>query len=150
LGVGGNVYVYDWMADKGRRADGGAPFTKFIHGDPSYLVVVPEGKSGIAFLGDLGKFASLGKKRVSELSDDGVLEARLEFASGETSITVEGWAPSAPRFDAVAGRLGALSYNEQSKRFRVEVFPGKSGFARIRGFVPDTDKVDGPDSSGTP
>jgi hypothetical protein len=150
LGVGGDVYVYDWMADKGRKADGGAPFTKFIHGDPSYLVVVPVGKSGIAFLGDLGKFVPLGKKRVSELSDDGMLEARLELASSETSITVEGWANSAPHFDAEDGRLGELTFNEQSKRFRVEVFPGKSGFARIRGFVPDTDKGNGPELGLTP
>ncbi|HXH94037.1 MAG TPA: hypothetical protein VNN25_20850 [Thermoanaerobaculia bacterium] len=150
LGLGGSVYVYDWIAGKGRKVDGGVPFTQFIHGDPAYLVVVPEGKSGIAFLGDLGKFVPLGKKRVSELSDDGVLEAKIEFASGETSITVEGWSPSAPLFDAAEGRLGVLSFNEQTRRFRVEVFPGKSGSARIRGFVPDPDKLNGPDTGITP
>jgi hypothetical protein len=150
LGVGGDVYVYDWIADKGRIANGVAPFTKFIHGDPSYLVVVPVGKSGIAFLGDLGKFVPLGKKRVSELFDDGVLEARIEFATSETSVVVEGWAQSAPRFVAQEGNLELRSFNDQTKRFRVEVYPGSAGFARIRGFVPDTDKTDAPDAGLTP
>jgi hypothetical protein len=136
LGLSGNAYVYNWLADRGHRVNAGEPWTQTIHGDPSYLVVVPVGKSGIAFLGDAGKFVPLGKKRVSELSDDGVLNASLDFASAEHSITIHGWAPSMPLAAATAGSVGALTYDRDSGRFDVEVFPGQSATARIRLSVP--------------
>jgi hypothetical protein len=141
LGLGGNVYAYDWIAGRGVMIPGDEPWSKRIHGDPTYLVIVPVGKSGIAFLGDLGKFVPLGKKRVSDLSDDGVLEAAFAFASGEHSITVEGWAKSTPIVAAVDGWLGPLTFDKDSRRFRIEVFAGKSGTARIRAIVPDPAKT---------
>jgi hypothetical protein len=131
LGLSGNLYVYNWLADRGRRVSGNEPVTQYIKGDPTYLVVVPVGKSGIAFLGDVGKFVPLGKKRVSDLSDDGVLDATLQFAATEKSIIVQGWAPLKPLVTASEGRLGALTYNDDTGRFQVEVFPAKSGTARI-------------------
>jgi len=131
LGLAGDVYVYNWLADRGRRIAGNEPWTQTIHGDPSYLVIVPIGKSGLAFIGDAGKFAPLGKKRVSELSDDGLLNATLEFAKSEQSIIVHGWAPSAPLVTAIEGNVGKMHFDEATGRFHVEVFPAKSGTARI-------------------
>jgi hypothetical protein len=136
LGLSGSVYVYDWMAGRGRKGSGAEQWTQRIQGDPAYLVVVPVGKSGIAFLGDLEKFVPLGKKRVWDLSDNGILEATLQFAPGERSITVQGWAPGAPNVSAVEGRLGKLVFNDSSGRFHVNVSPGRSGTARIRAFIP--------------
>ncbi|HEX9459253.1 MAG TPA: hypothetical protein VGA84_08925 [Thermoanaerobaculia bacterium] len=136
LGLGGEVYIYNWISGKGHQTSGDTSWTQAIHGDPAYVVVVPVGRSGIAFLGDLGKFVPLGKKRVTELSDDGVLETALAFAPGEHSIIVQGWAPAAPIASADEGRLGRLAFDDVSGRFRVEVFPGKSGAARISMFVP--------------
>jgi hypothetical protein len=131
LGLGGNVYIYNWLADRGRRIQGDEPWTQTIHGDPSYLVAVPVGKSGIAFLGDAGKFVPLGKKRVSELTDDGTVNATLEFAPTEHSITVHGWASASPLVSATEGRVGNVHFDEATGRFHVEVFPAKSGTARI-------------------
>jgi hypothetical protein len=143
LGLSGSVYIYNWLSDRGRRIEGNEPWTQTIHGDPSYLVVVPVGKSGIAFLGDSGKFVPLGKKRVSEFFDDGVLNATLEFAATERSITIQGWAPFAPEVNAVEGRVGKMHFDEASGRFHIEVFAAKSGTARILATVPP------PDSDGT-
>lgn len=131
LGLGGSVYIYNWLADRGRRIQGGEPWTQTIKGDPSYLVAVPVGKSGIAFLGDAGKFVPLGKKRVSELTDDGTVNATLEFAKTEHSIIVHGWAPSMPLVTASEGRVGKLHFDDATGRFHVEVFPAKSGTAHI-------------------
>ena len=143
LGLSGNVYVYNWLAERGRRIRGDEQWTQTIHGDPSYLVAVPVGKSGIAFLGDAGKFVPLGKKRVSELADDGVLNATLEFAATERSITVHGWAPSMPLVTAIEGRAGKMHFDEATGRFHVELFPAKSHTARIAAFLlPPND--DGP------
>ena len=114
-----------------------------IHGDPAYVVIVPVGPSGIAFLGDLGKFVPLGKKRVTELSDDGVLQAAFAFAPGEQSIIVQGWAAAAPSASADEGSLGRVAFDDVTGRFRVEVFPGESGAARISLFVPPPGQ-DGP------
>jgi hypothetical protein len=136
LGLTGKVYVYNWLADRGRRIDGDEPWTQTIHGDPSYLVAVPVGKSGIAFLGDAGKFVPLGKKRVSELSDDGFVNATIEFAPAEKSIVVHGWAAAMPAAEAIDGRVGAVTYNGASGRFDVEIFPGSAPAARIRLSVP--------------
>ena len=113
--------------------------TQYIKGDPAYLVVVPVGKSGIAFLGDAGKFVPLGKKRVSDLSDDGVLDATLDFAPTEKSIIVQGWAPSMPLVTASEGRAGKMHFDEITGRFHVEVFPAKSGTARISASVAASD-----------
>ena len=123
LGLGGTVYLYNWLNGKGYAAAGSEPWTQLITGDPAYLVVAPVGPSGIAFLGDLGKFVPLGKKRVTDLSDTGVLEAALEFASGERSVVVQGWARALPVATAVEGRLGKVAFDETTGRFRVEVFP---------------------------
>jgi hypothetical protein len=131
LGLGGSVYIYNWLADRGRRIQGDEPWTQTIHGDPSYLVAVPVGKSGIAFVGDAGKFVPLGKKRVSDLSDDGTVNATLEFAATEHSITVHGWAPSMPLVTATEGRVGEVHFDEVTGRFNVEVFAAKSGTAQI-------------------
>lgn len=135
LGLSGNAYVYDWIADTGTTISGGE-WTQHLGADPAYLVVVPVGRSGIAFLGDLGKFVPLGKKRVTDLSDDGVLDVALEFAPGERSITVQGWARSRPSVAGVDGQLGPVEFDDQTGRFRVEVFPADSGTARLRAFVP--------------
>jgi hypothetical protein len=131
LGLTGDVYVYNWFADRGRRIHGDERWAQTIHGDPSYLVAVPVGKSGIAFVGDAGKFVPLGKKRVSELSDDGVLNATLDFAPTEHSITVHGWAPSMPFVTATEGHVGKVSFDDATGRFHVEVFPAESGTAHI-------------------
>jgi hypothetical protein len=147
LGLTGNVYVYNWLADRGRRIAGDEPWTQTIHGDPSYLVAVPVGKSGIAFLGDASKFVPLGKKRVSDLSDDGTLNATLEFAPTERSIIVHGWAPSMPVVIASEGRVEKTHFDEATGRFHVEVFPATSGTAHISASLaaPDDDATLGRD-----
>jgi hypothetical protein len=136
LGLSGNVYVYNWLANRGHRVGAGEAWSQTIHGDPSYLVAVPVGKSGIAFVGDAGKFVPLGKKRVSELSDDGAVNATIEFAAAEHSITVQGWAASMPLATASDGSIGTVTYDENSGRFAIEVFTGASSSARIRLSLP--------------
>ncbi|MEA2237602.1 MAG: hypothetical protein QOC81_2326 [Thermoanaerobaculia bacterium] len=136
LGLGGTAYVYDWIAGQGKKIPHGTSWTQYIKGDPSYLVVVPVGKSGIAFLGDLDKFVPLGKKRVAALSDNGTLEATIEFAPGEQSVTVQGWGRSLPIVSALEGRVGPVTFDADSGRFSVEVFAGVSGTARFQAFAP--------------
>src|SRR6202453_2275473 len=65
LGVTSSAYVYDYFGQAGVEVPAGANFSGTIaNGGVSYFVVAPVGQSGIAFMGDIGKFVSNGKKRI--------------------------------------------------------------------------------------
>ena len=89
----------------------------------SYDVVVPVGRSGIAFLGDAGKLVSLGKQRITRLSDDGAVHATIAFAAGEGAVTLHGYAPSRPVVTATKGTAGPVTYDAASGQFSVAVSP---------------------------
>ncbi len=120
LGYSGSVYVYDVNKDSGRLLTATQANADTIS-DTAYYVVAPVGKSGIAFLGEQGKIAPLGNKRISDWSDDGTLSVKVLFASGETSVTLTGYAPTAPVATADTGTVGAVQYDATSKRFTVPV-----------------------------
>ena len=130
LGYSGQVFVYDYFQRTGSLVDAAAAYTADLSGGSGYYVVVPPGKSGIAFAGDVDKFVSLGKKRISQLSDDGTLSVAVAFAPGETSVTLHGFAPSQPTASASAGSVGAVSWDVGTKLFTVQVTPS-SGAAYI-------------------
>jgi hypothetical protein len=122
LGVAGQAYVYDFFARTGRLIDATESATKDLGKDGSgYWVVAPVGRSGIAFLGDEGKWVSLGKKRFSSVSDDGTLSVSLRFARGEGPVTLHGYAAKAPVASASKGKVGSVQYDASAKTFRVEV-----------------------------
>ncbi len=125
LGYAGSVYVYDVNHGTGRLLTAAQPNTDTIS-DTAYYIVAPVGPSGIAFLGEQGKLASTGAKRISDWSDDGTLTASVAFAAGESSVTLMGYAPSAPTATASAGTVGPVSYDASSKRFTVSVSPAGS------------------------
>jgi hypothetical protein len=122
LGLSGPAYVYDYFADTGRLLAPAETFSATVSSG-SYFVVAPVGPSGIAFLGDSGEFATLGRKRISQLSDDGhVVSASVEFASGEQAVTLFGYSPSAPSATATGGSADA-SYDPSTQRLSVVVRP---------------------------
>jgi hypothetical protein len=120
LGYSGSAYVYDVNKQSGRLLTAMQANADTIS-DTAYYVVAPVGKSGIAFLGEQGKIAPLGNKRISDWSDDGTLSVSVLFASGEASVTLTGYAPSAPVATADTGTVGAVQYDATSKRFTVPV-----------------------------
>ncbi|MEO7034516.1 MAG: hypothetical protein ABI548_11465, partial [Polyangiaceae bacterium] len=85
----------------------------------------------IAFLGEKDKLASTGKKRILDWSDDGTLSVSVVFASGESSVTLSGYAPSAPTATATSGAVGSVQYDSAQKRFTLAVMPSASA-ASIR------------------
>ncbi|HZP52220.1 hypothetical protein, partial [Actinocrinis sp.] len=97
----------------------------------SYYEVAPVGASGIAFLGDAGKFVSTGDKRITHLSDSGTVNATVAFASNEHSVTLRGYAPSAPTVTASDGSVGSVNYNASTHLFTVTVNAGSDHNAVI-------------------
>jgi hypothetical protein len=130
LGLSGPVYIYDYFKGSGKLMDAAETYRVRLM-DRAYYIVVPVGPSGIAFLGDVGHYVSLGKKRITSFDDDGVAKATVAFASGETSRTLFGYSPSMPVASALKGGAGAPQYEEDSHLFRVAVTPDLDGSAVI-------------------
>jgi len=117
FGYAGKVYVYDVINDAGKAVDAAQAYS----GSNGYYLVAPIGASGIAFLGDRGKFVSLGKKRISAFTDDGTITATVQYATGEGPVTLQGMAAAAPTVSATSGTVGAVNYSASTQRFTVAV-----------------------------
>jgi len=107
LGASGQAYVYNYFTGTGRLVSAGGTYTDSVGTNGSFYQVAPVGPSGIAFLGDAGKFVSTGDKRIVHLSDNGTVNATVGFATSEHSVTVRGYAPSAPTATASDGSAGS-------------------------------------------
>lgn len=130
LGFNGPVYVFDFFQKAGTILASQDVFTA-PPADFAYYIVVPVGASGIAFLGDADQFVSLGRKRVTQLSDDGALHVSISFAAQEKTRTIHGYAPEPPSFHAIQGTIGQSTYDSVSQVFYVQVSPDSGGRAVI-------------------
>jgi hypothetical protein len=130
LGLSGSVYVYNYFTGTGKVLPAGGTFTDTVSSG-SYYIVVPIAASGIAFLGDAGKFVSWGKKRISQVTDTGSVQATITFASGEPLLTMHGYAPSKPNVTATDGTVGTVTYNSTTGIFSYPVSPGAGGSATV-------------------
>jgi hypothetical protein len=131
LGYTTSVFAYNVNGAAGRVLTPVQANTDSIT-DTAYYVVAPIGPSGIAFLGEKGKIAPLGKKRIATFSDDGTVAVSVSFGAGEGAITLQGYAPKAPTATAVAGTVGAVTYSATTKLFTVAVTPaGTSASVRL-------------------
>jgi hypothetical protein len=135
LGLPGQAYVYTADSGTGTLLDAGASFTENVPSTGAYFVVAPIGRSGIAFLGDTGRFVPLGRSRVSRLDDDGVVHTTVQFAPGEAALTLGGYAPQAPQVEVEGGSLAGLAYDAGSGLFTFTV-AGQSSVQLKIGAVP--------------
>jgi len=101
--------------------------------DWGYWIVSPVGASGIALIGDVGKFVTAGKKRLAVLADSPEgLKADVWFAPRENQVELLGFAQSRPRVRAENGRAGAVQFDSRSGLFRVAISPGAGGRETIQ------------------
>lgn len=131
IGISGTTYVYDYFAAAGTVVPPGGNYSATVTSG-SYYVVAPVSRTGIAFLGDAGKFVSLGRKRITDLDQrGGAVHAVVAFASGEGPVTLHGYAASQPDVSAGSGSAGPVSYDPGSRLFQVAVSPGTTGQASV-------------------
>jgi Carbohydrate binding module (family 6) len=131
LGLTGPAYVYDYFAGTGTVVPSGGSFSAVVTSG-SYYVVVPVSGSGLAFLGDAGKFVSLGRKRITRLDQQGrVVRATVAFASGEGPVTLHGYSARRPSVSADSGSAGRVSYDPGSRLFRFTVSAGAHDQASV-------------------
>jgi hypothetical protein len=128
LGLPGRMYVYNYFRRAGRVLAPGATFHDTV-ASGSYYIAAPIGRSGMALLGDLGRFVSMGRQRITQLSDTGRIHAMVTFGAGEDRVVLSGFAPRAPLLSAREGRIGVVSYDRSTHIFQAPVSPGPSGSA---------------------
>lgn len=131
LGLTDAVYVYDYFAKTGSVVMPGAPYTALVDYNASYFVVSRIGPSGIAFLGDSGKFVSCGRKRIEQLSDDGTLHATVRFAAGESQVELHLYSEARPKLTVTTGRGGFPIFMGHGL-YRVTIAPDAHGIATIK------------------
>ena len=129
-GVSGPAYVYDYFENTGVVIQPGGEYRTLVDYDGSYYVVAPIGPSGIAFLGDSGKFVSCGKKRIEHLSDNGTLRVLVRFAPGEAFVALRLYSPTEPTVSADSGTVGRVHHHGDNL-YRVVVQPDANGAAAL-------------------
>ncbi len=119
------VYVYDYFAGVGRRLEANAEFSaRLKRGTNAFYVIAPVGASGIALLGDHGKYVGTGKQRLTALKDQpDKLSLEVLIADTEQTVTLHGYAPATPHVTVGGGRAAAVNYARETGYFTVEVRP---------------------------
>ncbi|RCS28860.1 hypothetical protein DEO45_14255 [Rhodanobacter denitrificans] len=127
LGFGGTVAVFDPASESVVVKHADQTITGKTTGPDAfaYRIVAPMPASGIAVFGDLGKFVTMGRKRVVSYEDVARgARLKLAFAAKDGDITVAGYA----RSDIVAHAEGATVVStERDPRtglFKVTLRPG--------------------------
>ncbi len=123
LGIQGPAYVYNYFTRTGQLLSAGSTFSDSVGTNGSYYIIAPVGPSGIAFLGDTGKFNSVGSQRIPVINDNGVLDISIQFAAGESGATIGGYSLKPPAISATSGSIGPMTYDPASGLFSVAVMP---------------------------
>jgi hypothetical protein len=125
LDLKGPVLVYDYFSGTWRRLNASDDYSATLEArTAAYYVVAPFGRSGIAFLGDQGKFVGTGKNRISSLKDeDGKLTATVLFAPDEKSVVLHGCSTMPLKVNTRFARVNFLKSDSATGYFQVEVIP---------------------------
>jgi hypothetical protein len=128
LGVTQPAYFYDYFGQTATLVPAGGTLSgQIASGGVSYFVVAPVGASGIAFLGDSGKFVSNGKKRIKYVTDQaGQLTADVLFAPTDTPVTLHGYSNIQPVVSVQSGQAATVAYNATTGHFTVAITPSSS------------------------
>ncbi len=132
-GISGEAWLYDVLKGEGRLIAPRATWTTDLGADVGYFLLTAVGKSGLALTGDKELFVTMGRKRISEASDDGVVDVTVEFSVGETMRSLSGYSPRPVNVSAVNGRLSSPVWTASTQTFTVNVRPeAGSRTARFR------------------
>ncbi len=132
LGMTRTAFVYNYFRKAGKIVQPQQTFSDTIANGIAYYIVMPIGPSGAAFLGDNGHYVSLGKKRITALTDNGTITASIAFAARESARIVFGYSPTAPAITATHGQVGTVNYTSSTGLFSVLVMPGSGATATIQ------------------
>ncbi len=94
------MYAYNWFSKTGQFVAAGNPLTATCAAGTNafhYWVVAPVGASGLAFLGDLSKYTSCGRQRITSLVHSPTqLTVWVDLEPQEATVTLSGYATVKP------------------------------------------------------
>ncbi len=130
LGFGGTVVVFDPASEAVVIKDADQAITGKTTGPDAfaYRIVAPLSASGIAVFGDLGKFVSMGRKRVVSYEDVARgARLKLAFAAKDGDVTVAGYARSGIVAHAEGATVVSTERDPRTGLFKVTLrSPGRS------------------------
>jgi len=128
------VVVYDYFAKNAHRIGAGGTYRDTLGATGrAFYVVAPVGASGIALLGDVGKFVGTGRQRLAAAHDVlGRLTTTVLFAPGETAVTLHGYAAAAPKVAASGSAAGPVAYGPATGHFAVAISAGSGAARQVR------------------
>jgi hypothetical protein len=110
------AYAYEWLTKKGKTVTSGGQLTDACaYGTEAfdYWILAPIAPCGIAFLGDLSKYTSCGRSRVTALTHSATqVLATIDLETQESSVTLSGYATAKP--NAVCSdnaTIGAVNFS---------------------------------------
>jgi len=145
LGYSGPVYAYNYFEGFGRFLEPSDTHEFTASEDGSYWIVVPLGGSGVAFLGDAGKFVSMARTRIVQMHDSGTLAARIVLSEGETRLRLFGFARAQPNVRAVRASIDNLAYDSRTGLFHFDLVGKPRSSPEIR-----ISATSSPDARGSP
>jgi hypothetical protein len=123
FGIAGPSFLYDDLAGTGVYLGRGQSYTLQLTGSAGYYALVPIGPTGIAFLGDHHQFVTLGRQRVSSVSDNGILDVTVAFAPGERGRTIFGYSPQAVSVKSISGANRNVEWDPSTGIFTAHLLP---------------------------
>ena len=132
FGITGASLLYDDLDATAVFINAGQTYTFNLTKSAGYYVLVPVGQSGIAFLGDHHQFVSLGRQRISSLTDRGLVDVEVSFAAGEKTRTLFGYSPQPVVVASLAGTHHNPVWDGNSEMFTVVVTPDATGVAHLQ------------------
>lgn len=124
LGFPGDVAVYDPMSETLALVESKQPLTGKLTGPDAfaYRIVAPVSTSGIAVIGDLGKFVSMGRKRVTAYQElPHSVRLKLAFAANDPAITMAGYARGNVIAHAEGATILSTTRDPHTGFFKVEL-----------------------------
>lgn len=118
IGMAGKTVVYSPVTGLLKVLKAALPFEDHLNrGGYNYYILAPITACGIALLGDEGKIAATGKKRISSVTvTPDQMTVTVVFAPGESGITLRGYAES-----AVTADTGVLRQDAAGALFSVKL-----------------------------
>jgi hypothetical protein len=123
LGIRGPVWVQDYFSGVGSRLEAGQTFSAPLAENAcAFYQVAPIGKSGIAFLGDQGKFIGTGHQRINSIADQpNQLTVEVLLAESENNVTLHGYASVLPQVTVQSGFAGPVRFDATRNYFSVDL-----------------------------
>jgi hypothetical protein len=136
FGIGSSAYAYDVTRKQGVLVPPGQPYHASLEsGQYGFVIIVPVGPSGIAFLGDENKIVSTGKQRIADIRESAAeLSVIVQTAHGEPSVRLHGYADAEPVCQLADGKV-AVAYDAGTKHFTVDVPSPMDGGKQVVTFL---------------